>query len=425
MSQTRKPTRGSSYTPAERRRIWDAYQQIAQRGPVNWSELGRVLEHHRQPLRRAVEQMIAEGGPPGEETPPVIVVPPVVEPEAEPEPVTFRDDLSSRKAAAELRDLKRRYDAALDELHEAEARFDAAIAVKEPVAPIEIPADPSIETNQAIAIVQASDWHVEERVDPSTVNGLNTYNPDIAQRRAANYFRNVLKLVRKERQSAHIDTLIWHLGGDMISNYLHEELEESNYLAPTEAIRFAKQLILGGLKLWKEDGEFKRIQVVTSYGNHGRMTHKPRFSTGHKNNLEWMMFHDLAFMFEGDEVVKFQIADGYFNYIKAFNKWLRFHHGDAMKYGGGIGGLTIPVLKFIARSNQQQWADADLFGHFHQLMPYSRVHRFAGNGSLIGINAYALRIGASPEEPLQSFHLVDSKYGFTISAPIIVNGVQE
>ncbi len=134
------------------------------------------------------------------------------------------------------------------------------------------------------------------------------------------------------------------------------------------------------------------------------------------------MYHDLATIFDGDSVIEFQISDSYFNYLDVYGRTLRFHHGDAIKYGGGVGGLTIPLIKAIHRANQSRRADADFVGHFHQLMPFSRSHRFVVNGSLIGYNAYALRIGASPEEALQSFHLLDAQRGFTIAAPIVVEG---
>lgn len=365
-----------------------------------------------------VEREIAAG----KWTPPADLAAPVAV-DAAPVPVADRvsADRELRRVRAEVTDLRDKYQHSLEQIADLERQAEAFGIVRAPVAPIKI--TPSLSKDaksEAVAIIQASDWHLEERVEPSTVNWLNEYNPDIAEARAKRYFQNSLKLIRKERQDVHLKTLVWHLGGDLISNYLHAELEESNYLSPTEAIRFAKRLILGGLKMWKESADVDRIIVVTSYGNHGRTTHKPRFSTGHKNNLEAMMYHDLALFFEEDEIVQFQVADGYFNYLDVFDKTLRFSHGDAMKYGGGVGGLTIPVIKFIHRSNQQRRADADFFGHWHQLMPYSRVHGFAGNGSLIGLNAYALRIGASPEPPMQSFHLLDSRRGFTISAPVVV-----
>jgi hypothetical protein len=319
---------------------------------------------------------------------------------------------------AEVTDLRDKYAHSLEQIAELERQNDAAIAARLPVEPAIIRADPGRTAGQAAAIVQASDWHVEERVDPSTIGWRNEYNPDIAEARARAYFQNTLKIIRGLRQNVTIDRLIFGLQGDLLSGYIHEELEESNYLSPIEALQFIKRLILGGLKLWKEDGEFKEILVVTNFGNHGRTTKKIRVSTGHRNSYEWLAFADMATTMAGDGVVRWQLTNSYFNTVRCFDQTLRFHHGDAVKYGGGIGGLTIPLLKYIARSNHQQPADADFIGHFHQLMPYSRAHRFGVNGSLIGFNAYAQRIGASPEPPLQSFHLLDAEKGFTVSTPI-------
>jgi hypothetical protein len=55
-------------------------------------------------------------------------------------------------------------------------------------------------------------------------------------------------------------------------------------------------------------------------------------------------------------------------------------------------------------------------GHFHQL--FQATKDCIVNGSGIGFNAYAQRIGASPEEPMQGFCLLDKKYGLTIKTPI-------
>jgi hypothetical protein len=40
------------------------------------------------------------------------------------------------------------------------------------------------------------------------------------------------------------------------------------------------------------------------------------------------------------------------------------------------------------------------------------------NGSLVGYNAYALSHGFKYQRPIQSFTIIDSKYGVTIKAPI-------
>lgn len=82
--------------------------------------------------------------------------------------------------------------------------------------------------------------------------------------------------------------------------------------------------------------------------------------------------------------------------------------------------MTIPLLKYIARIDQQRRCYMHSIGHYHTRIPYSSWYRFQGNSSLIGYNAYAQSIGASPEPPTQNFQLIDSKRGATIAAPILV-----
>lgn len=338
--------------------------------------------------------------------------------EVEPLREAVQADRSERRAKLDYDGLKRRYDHLLEEHDASEARFAALLKVKERVEPLRVTFDPTLSKDQSVAIVTASDWHVGERVDPKTINGLNEYNPDIAQSRARFFFQNTLKLVRKERQNAEIDTLVLWLGGDFLSGYIHPELEESNYMSPTEEVRFAKSLLIGGLKMLKEDGEFKRILVPTSHGNHGRTVMKRRVSTSAANSYEWMMYSDLADLFSGDEVIEFQVASGYFNYLKIYNKALRFSHGDNIRSLGGISGLLHPAVKYFSRANAQTYADFDTIGHFHQRIPYSAVYRIAVNGSLIGFNAFAQSISASPEPPTQNFQLLNHKRGFTIATQI-------
>lgn len=345
--------------------------------------------------------------------------------ESAPEPTVadvVATDRQRIRLEAQLKETERRYDETLRQLEESEARQSALLSVQESVSPVKIEADLSVNGGQATAIWQASDWHVGERVEPSTINYLNEYNPDIATARAKRFFQNGLKLVRKERQDVQIDTLILWLGGDLITGYIHDELEESNYLSPTEESLLAKQLIMGGLKLLKEDGEFKRIIVPTSFGNHGRTTKKRRISTGYRNSYEWMLYKELEAHYQGDDVIEMRVVNGYLNYVDCYSYPLVFHHGDDTYYKGGVGGMTVPLLKYIARIDQQRRVYMHSIGHYHTRLPFAPWYRFQANSSLIGYNAYAQSIGASPETPTQNFQLLDAARGATIAAPIVVEG---
>jgi hypothetical protein len=272
------------------------------------------------------------------------------------------------------------------------------------------------EKSEAVAIALASDWHVEETVTAESTNGLNEFNLAIAKNRIEKFFQAIVRLTEIERHGARIDDLILWLGGDLMTGMIHEELAETNSKTPTETLLWLQERLLAGLALLKP--HFKRILIPTSYGNHGRTTKLPRHATGAKHSYEWLLYKILEGRLAGDQQYEFQIADQYFNFMQVYGRTIRMHHGDGLKYQGGIGGLTVPVEKALASWNKSpNRADLDLFGHWHQ---YQQSRTWLCNSSLIGYNAYALSIKASFEPPAQTFFLLDKKRGRTMTSPILL-----
>ena len=330
----------------------------------------------------------------------------------------IREDINKIASNSKLKELERKYKFVLKELEESEKRVETFISLKEIHSDNihKILPGTSGEMGDAIPIIMLSDWHFEERVDDYTINGYNHYNLDIASKRWFSCIQNSLKLVQKERQSSNINNLLLWLGGDFITGYIHEELEENNYLSPTEAIRYAKEKIISAINFYLDYGAFDKITIVCNYGNHGRTTKKSRISTGFRNSYEWMMYKDIEDYFKSNKQIEFVIPSGLFAYIKLYDYNIRFWHGDTIKYGGGIGGLTVPLIKAIHRMNQQIKADYNFMGHYHQF--WEATKDCMVNGSGIGFNAYAQAIGANPEKPMQGFRLLDKKHGMTTKLPI-------
>lgn len=331
---------------------------------------------------------------------------------------TPEEDIRLSRSKAAEKELQDKYKYVLNQLKIAEDKLEHIAGLNTYHGNIVIERNPKTAGKaEACALVMASDWHVGESVDPKTINHLNEYNPDIAAKRIRNFFVNALKLVKKERHDVILDKLLLWLGGDLMTGYIHDELMESNTMSPIEESVFIRDHVEAGLRYLAKEGGFKTIKVVCNHGNHGRTTLKRRVQTAANNSFEHMIYGNLQRIFQDHKTIDFVIADGYFNYVQVFDKLIRAHHGDNIGYGGGIGGVTIPLMKFIQRSNQQQHASMDIIGHYHQLTHH---RHFIINGSLIGFNAYAQSIGASPERPQQAFQLIDSKRGFTVSAPILV-----
>jgi hypothetical protein len=271
------------------------------------------------------------------------------------------------------------------------------------------------EKGEAVAIVQASDWHVGEFVHPEKVNYWNKYNPDIAEVSARLFFERSVKLIRKEQKEIKINKVLLHLGGDMMTGHIHEELKESTAYSPNEECQFAKHLIIGGLNYWLEN--IKEVYVVCSYGNHGRNNPEKKISSGAENSYEWAMYHDIARHFENNPRIKFLIPRGEWAYVDIGRYKIRATHLDAVRYVGGVGGISIPLIKAVHNWNAAVHADMTIGGHFHQTLVNDQIG-FMVNNCLIGINPYGMRFGR-PTPATQNFRLLDLKRGFTIYAPII------
>ena len=269
--------------------------------------------------------------------------------------------------------------------------------------------------DEAVAVVLASDWHIEEPVSRQSVNGLNEFNLAIAEKRVHEFFVNTVKLLKKEQADAKINTLILWLGGDFISNNIHEVLLETTQLTPIEAILRVQEWIERGIRFILETTDVDLI-VPTSAGNHSRITAKVHINTEYGNSLETYMYHMVAHHINDDRV-KFVIDEAYFTYVNVFNMTLCFHHGHALRYQGGVGGLYVPVRRAIGQWNKKRRVDLWICGHFHS---YLQDPSFVVNGSLIGWNAYADRLSVDFESPKQTFFLIDKKRRCrTVTIPIM------
>lgn len=270
-------------------------------------------------------------------------------------------------------------------------------------------------TSPATAILCCNDWHAEERIDADMIGGLNEFNLDIAEKRIKRTFEKAIYLLDFTSHVAKIDNLVLWLGGDLISGAIHVELEETNFLGPAEAILWTQQQVSDGINRLLP--HFKHITVVTSFGNHGRTLQKPRITTGYRHSWEWLAYQNLAMLFAKDPKVTFKVERGYHNWLDIQGRAVRFHHGDAIKFMGGVGGWGIPTRKKISQWNKAKKADLDIIGHAHSFLhDWNYVHC----GCLVGFNSFAQWIGAEFQPPTQTFMVMDKGYGLVACLPIFV-----
>ena len=338
-------------------------------------------------------------------------------------------DMSDRKYKGLIKELEEKNKKITNELDIADKRVNYVLGIQNKVDPKTIALhvkQEKKESREGTAFAILSDIHIEEKVEPELVNGLNEYNPDIAKKRVENFFINTLKLVNKERQNLKIDTLVLGLLGDNITGYIHEDLKETNYMSPTEATMFVKDILISGIKYLVENGNFKEIIVPCTKGNHGRTTHAKRFSSAYKNSYEWMMYHDMDNIFKmlGSsnkkyKIVKFVIPKSELTYIKVYDKTIRFGHGDHFRYNAGVGGVIVPMHRWLNEINKQIHADMTFLGHWHNILLEPTFNCML-NGSIIGMSGYGASFGGANRPPQQIFTVLDNKRGFAVRAHIDV-----
>jgi hypothetical protein len=338
--------------------------------------------------------------------------------QAAPEPspaAMLAADREKARSETEKRGLKERYKAAQatierleQELHIVQELQDGMdVRVIEPVE--------SSGGNEATVVVVASDWHYAGHVGPE-VGGLNTFNVKVADERILRFFRKALSLTGLLATGVPIHHMVLALLGDFITGHIHEEFQETNTLPPMFEVIAVQSQIASGIQYLLDNSDL-HLTIPCHSGNHARTTKTTRFGAENGHSLEYLMFINLKNHFRNEPRVTFIVPEAPHSYLDVYGTVIRFQHGHMVKFGGGVGGLTIPLNKAIAQWNQGRHADLDVLGHFHQLFDGGR---FIVNGSLIGYDSFALSIKASYEKPKQALFLMDRKRGRTFTVPILL-----
>lgn len=258
-----------------------------------------------------------------------------------------------------------------------------------------------------VAVAPFSDVHAGKVVTLEETFGLNEYNIDICEKRLNCYFNSLVKLITQHEQNTIVDKLIFAPIGDLIDGYINEEQMMQNELSSIEATIWMKDRLIAGIEFLLSKLDVPLIEIPFVTGNHSRNTDKMYFSKVTETSYETIIADALIKHFEHNERVKIHFNKSNIVFIEdVFGKTLRFEHGHSIKFGGGIGGVTVPIIKAIAKDQVAKKYDWLIIGHFHQQFDGGR---FIINGSIIGYDKYAIDHHFEYEEPKQAFFLIDDE----------------
>lgn len=328
---------------------------------------------------------------------------------------TAAGELSTLRLTQRASELEAKYKRLLDELAARDDELANYKAITRGPKPVVAPKVTSqSKQRKGAAVLLCSDWHVEEPVYPEHVNGLNEYNLEIADRCIQRLGEGFAWMVHDSRFD--VRTAVVALIGDLLSGYIHPELVESNLLSPQETQIWLLDRIEAMLrKIAVACPTLERIIIVCKSGNHGRATEKQRVSTREANSNEQALYQTLRRVMRDDSRFEFVITPGEWTEVDCMGFQLAFTHGDSFQFGGGVGGVSIPIRRGIARQFQGRKVHQFNMGHFHTRQDFGDVQI---NGSMIGYSDYSQRIHAAFEPRQQSFYMVDSERGKCLSAPI-------
>ena len=322
-------------------------------------------------------------------------------------------DVESVKLRSEIAALKRQYKAALVAIECERTRADSLASLAEIHAKRLPRRTKRSRAGSATAVVLLSDWHVEERVPGESIGWKNSFDLLIADRRLAELSDRMEILLTHERQLAKIDRIVICALGDFISNIIHDDTAELGQLAPMAATRWAGERLRSIID--RAASLADEVIVATSVGNHGRSTMKPRIGTENEHSFEQNLYMMMASHEQNDNVV-WQIGGGYLNVVDLDGYKLCCHHGH-----GITGNIHVGASRAIAQWQRSTPSDLHVFGHHHQFS-YCRG-KYVSNGSVIGYNAYALRIRAEFEPPAQALAIIShDRHECTRAIPIFCDG---
>lgn len=268
----------------------------------------------------------------------------------------------------------------------------------------------------------ASDWHWAEVVDPSQIGGVNKFNLKIAHERVRALISQTIDLLDNHMVNPEYPGIVFALGGDMMSGFIHPELVETN-----EVNVMASLVDLFGVMSWAIEmlaDRYGKVFVPCVTGNHGRSTVKIQAKNRHHTSFDWLLYCLLDKRFENDPRITMHIPDGPDALYSVYDTRYLLTHGDQFRGGDGLIGCLGPIIRgdHKKRSRNAQ-IDMDytcmILGHWHQLI---QMQRLIVNGSLIGYNEYAYAGNFGFEIPQQALWITHPKNGITFQMAVKLGG---
>lgn len=335
---------------------------------------------------------------------------------------------NSTTDARETRDAafwKRKFQDTVRELGDVSHALDEVSGVmSRPIYPASWALPSATAKHRAAGLLTISDIHAGEVIDPSEMNGRNSYDVETCRRRLRRLFAAAIDILPRWSSDCRLEGVYVALNGDLISGDIHDELRETNAITSQEQVYFVADELAGGIE--KLHAELGPVEIVVTPGNHGRQTHKTHAKRTARLSFDMMVGKALANHFRNNPNVNVHNSpsrDAEYSILG----WrvLQTHHDQGGGGGAGFAGTALPIarkvksIEYMASQGRQHY-DMIITGHYHTSMNLGKT---LANGSVVGYGEFAQSIRASPEVPQQWLALVTEKWGMRERAEIKLEDV--
>jgi predicted phosphodiesterase len=250
---------------------------------------------------------------------------------------------------------------------------------------------PEPDSAPGVPMLLISDLHVGERVDPAQVNGVNAYDLEVAERRLARVTGKAIDLIRLRSAGTMPRRAVVMMGGDLVSGWLHEELQKTDVCTPLEAVNWCVGRLVGMFDRLLDTG--MHVSALWVAGNHGRLSKRPPAKLSAAERFDWLIAQMVARHYQGQDRIRHYIPSSNEALFAVYGHRYLLMHGDELGVKGGDGfiGAIGPIMRGeakAARSAAQVGRDFDtlVMGHYHTPLWLPRA---IVNNALVGFNEYA------------------------------------
>jgi Bacterial regulatory protein, Fis family/Calcineurin-like phosphoesterase len=268
-----------------------------------------------------------------------------------------------------------------------------------PPVPVNFPQPETSAGHAETAILLLSDLHWSERASLEALDGLNSYNLEIARNRLGRWAHAAADLLTLHWSGTAPDRIILVLGGDLISGGIHPEFLKTDELQPIPAVRDCAHHLRAALLIirtrvndfWSEKlkSPFRvPLDVISLPGNHGRSTPKPESKESSTTSHDVLVSDFLEMSLLPELGITFFAPPSPDALFSVYGWHVLATHGDRIGSRGGQGfvgpaataarGMKRVVADYAARGVH---IDLVLVCHFHTRL---LLEEGAVNGSLIG-----------------------------------------